>query len=76
MYDSYYAMTSSKRNGTTIEEEMKKRGYVKDYYIGSGAYHWKKENQKGWWFVTHDHNNSPYTKNIPSIVYIYIETHK
>ena len=46
-YDSYYAMTSSKRNGTTIEEEMKKRGYVKDYYIGSGAYHWKKENQKG-----------------------------
>ena len=55
MYDSYYAMTSSKRNGTTIEEEMKKRGYVKDYYIGSGAYHWKKENQKGWWFITHDH---------------------
>ena len=41
-YDSYYAMTSSKRNGTTIEEEMKKRGYVKDYYIGYGAYHWKK----------------------------------
>jgi len=52
MYDSYYAMTSSKRNGTTIEEEMKKRGYVKDYYIGSGAYHWKKENQK----LTNDTN--------------------
>jgi hypothetical protein len=45
MYDSYYAMTSSKRNGTTIEEEMKKRGYVKDYYIGSGAYHWKKSSK-------------------------------
>jgi len=43
MSDSYYAMTASKRNGTTIEYEMKKRGYVKDYYIGSGAYHWKKE---------------------------------
>ena len=46
-YDSYYAMTASKRKGTTIDYEMKKRGYVKDYYIGSGAYHWKKENQKG-----------------------------
>ena len=39
---SYYAMTAAKRNGTTLEEEMNKRGYVKDYYIGSGAWHWKK----------------------------------
>ena len=41
-YTSYYAMTAAKKNGTTIEEEMNKRGYVKDYYIGSGAWHWKK----------------------------------
>jgi hypothetical protein len=39
---SYYAMTAAKKNGTTLEEEMTKRGYVKDYYIGSGAWHWKK----------------------------------
>ena len=39
---SYYAMTAAKKNGTTLEEEMNKRGYVKDYYIGSGAWHWKK----------------------------------
>ena len=44
--DSYYAMTSSKRNGTTIDVEMEKRGYQKEYYIGSGAYHWIKK-QKG-----------------------------
>ena len=41
-YTSYYAMTAAKKNGTTLEEEMNKRGYVKDYYIGSGAWHWKK----------------------------------
>jgi len=41
-YDSYYALTASKRNGTTIEHEMTKLGYVKEYYIGSGAFHWKK----------------------------------
>ena len=29
---SYYAMTAAKKNGTTL----------KDYYIGSGAWHWKK----------------------------------
>ena len=40
--NSYYAMTASKRNGTTIEYEMETRGYAKDYYIGSGAWHWKK----------------------------------
>lgn len=40
--DSYYAMTASKRNGTTIEYEMEVRGYIKDYYIGKGAWHWKK----------------------------------
>ena len=59
-YDSYYAMTASKRKGTTIDYEMKKRGYVKDYYIGSGAYHWKKENQKGWWFTFYDYNDIYY----------------
>ncbi len=41
-YTSYYAMTAARKNGTTLEEEMNKRGYVKDYYIGSGAWHWKK----------------------------------
>ena len=41
-FDSYYAMTASKRNGTTIEVEMQKRGYQKEWYIGSGAWHWIK----------------------------------
>jgi|TARA_A100001515_G_scaffold27923_1_gene21503 hypothetical protein len=41
-YTAYYAMTAAKRNGTTLEEEMKKRGYVKERYIGFGAWHWKK----------------------------------
>jgi|TARA_B110000240_G_C13276113_1_gene358005 hypothetical protein len=40
--DSYYAMTASKRNGTTIEVEMERRGYQKEWYIGSGAWHWIK----------------------------------
>ena len=40
--DSYYAMTASKRNGTTIEVEMQRRGYQKEWYIGSGAWHWIK----------------------------------
>ena len=44
-YDSYYAMTAAKRNGTTVEYEMERRGYVKDYYIGSGAWHWKKDDK-------------------------------
>tara|TARA_R100001163_G_scaffold11906_2_gene10998 strand:+ start:514 stop:696 length:183 start_codon:yes stop_codon:yes gene_type:complete len=48
--DSYYALTQSKKNGTSIDYEMKKLGYVKDYYIGAGAWHWKKiktkENKK------------------------------
>ena len=43
MSESYYAMTAAKRKGTTVEHEMEKMGYVKDYYIGSGAWHWKKE---------------------------------
>ena len=46
MSESYYAMTAAKRNGTTLEHEMKKRGFIKDYYIGSGAWHWKKEINK------------------------------
>ncbi len=45
-YNSYYAMTASKRNGTTVEYEMEARGYTKDYYIGSGAWHWKKSVKK------------------------------
>tara|TARA_R100000152_G_C6552747_1_gene26632 strand:- start:288 stop:434 length:147 start_codon:yes stop_codon:yes gene_type:complete len=44
--DSYYAMIDSKKNGTTSEHEMEKRGYVKDYYIGAGAWHWKKKESK------------------------------
>ena len=40
--DSYYAMTAARRNNTTIESEMEKKGYVKDYYIGAGAWQWKK----------------------------------
>ena len=38
-------MTASKRKGTTIDYEMKKRGYVKDYYIDYVSL--EKENQKG-----------------------------
>ena len=44
--NSYYAKTASKRNGTPIEYEMEAMGYVKDYYIGSGAWHWKKSEKK------------------------------
>ena len=44
--DSYYAMTSAKKNGTTTEHEMEKLDYIKDYYIGSGAWHWKKKVSK------------------------------
>ena len=40
--DSYYAMAAAKRNNTSVESQMKKRGYVKDYYIGAGAWQWKK----------------------------------
>ncbi len=44
--DSYYALTASKKNGTSIAYEMKKLGYVKDYYLGCGAWHWKKIKRK------------------------------
>ena len=44
--DSYYAMTASKRNGTNVDDEMEKSGYIKEYYIGSGAWHWKKSNNE------------------------------
>lgn len=42
-HDSYYALVSSIKNNTTLDYEMEKRGYVKEYYIGSGAWHWKKK---------------------------------
>jgi len=44
--DSYYAMTAAKRNGTNADDEMEKLGYIKEYYIGSGAWHWKKSNNE------------------------------
>ena len=46
MSESYYAMTAAKRNGTTLEHEMEKRGFIKEYYVGSGAWHWKKIKNK------------------------------
>ena len=32
MSESYYAMTAAKRNGTTLEHEMEKRGFFLSFW--------------------------------------------
>jgi hypothetical protein len=41
--DGWYAMKDAETNGTSIDYEMKKRGYVRGEYLGHGVYNWIKK---------------------------------